>query len=102
MFIRTFILEKKWNLNQNTLAVKKLRPRPKKGCDEKDVKSKEAAKACAGMPLITFISQVPQNPFDFTSFSSQPLAATFFTGTFASYRVRLICRNNKMPKELLE
>ena len=30
----------KSNPNQNTIAVKKLWPRPEKGCDEKDVKSK--------------------------------------------------------------
>ena len=36
---------------KNTLAVKKLRPRPEKGCDEKDVKSKWGA--CAEMLLVT-------------------------------------------------
>ena len=38
------------NPNQNTLAVKKLWPRPEKSCDEKDVKSKGGGQ---GMLLIT-------------------------------------------------
>ena len=35
------------NPTKNTLAAKKLWPRPEKGCDEKDVKSKgEAKESC--------------------------------------------------------
>ena len=45
-----YLFLKKWNPNQNTLAIKKLQPKPEKGCDEKDVKSKGNSQ---GMLLIT-------------------------------------------------
>ena len=52
------------NPNQKTLAIKKLQPRPERGCDEKDLKSKGTAKACAGMLLITlkFLIMMIQAP----------------------------------------
>ena len=36
-------------ITKNTLAAEMLWPRPEKGCDEKDVKSKGGGKACVRM-----------------------------------------------------